>query len=61
MAKDGDIIDAMFSGMINLFGWIFKNLLNLGVWIIGGILTFLWAGGKKIFYSIKNRSNTVEE
>ena len=37
MAKDGDIIDVMFSWIISLFGWILGGIVKLLMAIIGGI------------------------
>lgn len=37
MAKDGDIIDAMFGWMLELVGWVFKTIFKTIWWIIATV------------------------
>ncbi|MDR0829480.1 MAG: hypothetical protein LBN95_05140 [Prevotellaceae bacterium] len=34
MAQEGDIIEVMFKGMLNVLGWVFNKLFQLAVWLI---------------------------
>lgn len=54
MAKDGDIIDAMFTSMLQLVGWIIKMLIKLVFAIIGGLFSLIVSGIKAIFNKNNN-------
>lgn len=41
MAKDGDIIDVMFTEMVSLIGWILGGIVKLTIAIIVGLFSML--------------------
>lgn len=41
MAKDEDIIEAMFGWMISLIGWIFTGIFKLVIWLIKGVFSLI--------------------
>ncbi|WP_251622891.1 hypothetical protein [Odoribacter lunatus] len=45
----GDIIETMLGWILQLFGWIFKMLFNLCIWLVGGIFKLLGMGIKALF------------
>ena len=59
MAKDGDIIETMLSGIISLFTWIIVRIAKLAGMAIVGLFGLLTVGIKKLLGNDSKKDDSV--